>query len=262
IKVMPISHTHKELMKEWSYERNDILGLDPEKITMGSRIKVFWHCTKDKSLVWEARIDSRTRKNRYDGCPYCVGKIVCYHNCLNTKFPEIAKEWHPTLNNILGPEDVTPGMDKEAFWQCQKNKNHVWKTLVSKRVCSGNGCPFCHRKSEAMVNDILLKYLSDWTIIPNKKIWHTYKDYNHKRFCDFWLEKDGVKIMVEYDGQQHFMPVSFGCRDKNKVNDKFKKTQLKDKLDSKFCEENNLNRRHMWEVINNRRKSHKGWTKE
>ncbi len=37
---------------------------------------------------------------------------------------------------------------------------------------------------------------------------------------------------------------------------------IKNKNLSKFCEENNLNRRHMWEVINNRRKSHKGWTKE
>ena len=104
----------------------------------------------------------------------------------------------------------------------------------------GAGCPHCVYKNEGKVKDLLLKYFKDWKIIPHKKIWHTYKDYHHKRYCDFWLEKDNVKVVVEYDGVQHFNPTSFGCHDKKIVKDRFKKIQLKDKLDFQFCQENNI----------------------
>jgi len=96
------------------------------------------------------------------------------------------------------------------------------------------------RKNEGKVKNLLFKYFKDWAIVSHKKIWDEYKDYNHKRFCDFWLEKDDVKIIVEYDGEQHFRPISFGCRDLNKVNELFERTKKKDKLDIDFCRENNI----------------------
>ncbi len=105
---------------------------------------------------------------------------------------------------------------------------------------SGCGCSHCKFKSEGKVKNILTKYFSQWTIIPNKKIWHKYKNYNHKRYCDFWLEKDNAKIMVEYDGRQHFEPVAFGGMSLKKAQKSFENYQLKDKLDAEFCEENNI----------------------
>jgi len=32
------------------------------------------------------------------------------------KYPELAKEWHPTKNGDLKPTDVTKGYDKKAWW--------------------------------------------------------------------------------------------------------------------------------------------------
>lgn len=104
----------------------------------------------------------------------------------------------------------------------------------------GRGCPFCTRKSEAKVKKLLKKYFKNWEIISNKKIWNKYKNYNHRRFCDFWLEKDGIKIMVEYDGQQHFKPVRFNGMSIKNAQKIFKETKIKDKLDSEFCIENNI----------------------
>lgn len=104
----------------------------------------------------------------------------------------------------------------------------------------GYGCSFCSKKNEGRVKDLLFQYFKDWDIIPNKKIWDEYKNYNHKRFCDFWMEKNGVKVMVEYDGEGHFMPVCFNGVSHKKALEKFKKRQKIDKMDKEFCEENNI----------------------
>ena len=104
----------------------------------------------------------------------------------------------------------------------------------------GIGCPHCRNKNEGKVKILLFDYFKDWTIIPNKKIWHTYKDYNRKRFCDFWLEKDNIKVIVEYDGTQHFRPVRFNGISPEKAEKLFKHTQLKDLLDHAYCLENNI----------------------
>ncbi len=104
----------------------------------------------------------------------------------------------------------------------------------------GRGCQHCRKKNEGKVKNLLFKYFKGWKIIPNKKIWDKYKDYNHKRYCDFWLEKNGIKTMIEYDGIQHFEPVTFGGRSLKQSKKIFKQTQLKDKLDTEFCKENQI----------------------
>lgn len=103
-----------------------------------------------------------------------------------------------------------------------------------------SGCPFCIKKSENRVKELLLEYFKDWIIIFNKKIWDKYKDYNHRRFCDFWMEKDNLKVIVEYDGKQHYMPVCFNGMSLKKAEKEFENTQIKDKLDAEFCKENNI----------------------
>ena len=40
--------------------------------------------------------------------------------------PEIAKEWHPTLNGDLTPRDFTHGSDKKPWWKCDKGDDHEW----------------------------------------------------------------------------------------------------------------------------------------
>ena len=34
--------------------------------------------------------------------------------------PEVAKQWHPTKNGDLTPNNVTPGSNKKAWWKCDK----------------------------------------------------------------------------------------------------------------------------------------------
>jgi hypothetical protein len=104
----------------------------------------------------------------------------------------------------------------------------------------GQGCPVCHKKGESEVGEILKTFFKDWNICSQKKIWSSFRSYSKDRFCDFWLEKDEIKIMVEYDGEQHFKPVRFNGMSFKKAEKEFKKTQIKDELDKQFCEENNI----------------------
>ena len=65
--------------------------------------------------------------------------------------PELAKEWHPTKNGKLTPDEVTIGSHKRVWWlgSC----GHEWQAEVKSR-CSGRGCPYCAGR-------ILLKGFND-----------------------------------------------------------------------------------------------------
>lgn len=56
--------------------------------------------------------------------------------------PQIAAQWHPTLNGVLMPEMVTAGSKRKAWWIC--SEGHVWKAVISARTGrQKNGCPVC-----------------------------------------------------------------------------------------------------------------------
>lgn len=58
---------YPNLMKEWDYEKNSKIGLDPSKLLPGSEKRAFWKCHKGHK--WQAMIANRVRKNY--GCPQC-----------------------------------------------------------------------------------------------------------------------------------------------------------------------------------------------
>lgn len=145
-----------ELIKEWNYDKN--IYVKPSDFSYGSIKKVWWIC--EKNHEWEMIICHRT-VNKHD-CPYCAGKKISEDNCLETKFPLIAKQWHPNKNNGLTPKDVTCGSNIKIWWICEKG--HEWKTTIVKRS-SGSECPNC---LSVAFSRSAIKWLS--TISKNEKI--------------------------------------------------------------------------------------------
>lgn len=131
--------THPELAKEWHHKLND---KTPNDYTFGSGKTVTWICSINPKHVWKSTISNRVNGN---GCPYCVNKKVNETNCLATTHPELAKEWHPTLNKKLTPYNIHAGSSKMAYWICSKNSNHIWKTRIESRKYGG-GCSICAGK--------------------------------------------------------------------------------------------------------------------
>jgi hypothetical protein len=137
---------YPELSKEWHRVKNG--KLTPDKVTPGSDRKVWWIC--ERGHEWHASIGSRTRGS---GCPYCEsahsGRRASKTHNLAVKYPQIAKEWHPTRNGDLTPFDVTPGSStRKVWWKC--SEGHEWMETPNHRTGMNTGCPFCsgHRASE------------------------------------------------------------------------------------------------------------------
>jgi len=131
--------THPLISSEWDYDKN--YPLRPENFSYGSRNKFWWLCSKDHS--YESPIINRT--SRRFGCPYCSGHKVGEDNNLLVLFPEIAKEWHPTKNGELTPDDFTRGSNKKVWWLC--NKSHSYEQRINDRTGKQQqGCPYCAGK--------------------------------------------------------------------------------------------------------------------
>ena len=136
---------HPHLVEEWNTEKNG-----PHSIydfTEMSGKKVWWKCKEADDHEWQAFI--YTRSEGY-GCPFCANRkgsgmttAVSSTNRLSELFPEIAKEWHPTKNGDLVPDDFVYGSHSKVWWQCSKHPEHVWETKIFKRTMTGTGCPSC-----------------------------------------------------------------------------------------------------------------------
>jgi len=60
---------------------------------------------------------------------------------LATTSPAVAKQWHPTRNGDLRPDQVFMGSEKRVWWRCEQG--HEWEATVIIRIYGGFGCPGC-----------------------------------------------------------------------------------------------------------------------
>jgi hypothetical protein len=110
---------YPELAAEWHPTKNG--ALTPEQVLAGSEKRVWWQC--GRGHAWQTSVSTRTRANCR--CPVCAGRtVLAGENDLATLSPELAAEWHPTLNGALTPDMVTAGSNKRVWWQCRLG--HVW----------------------------------------------------------------------------------------------------------------------------------------
>lgn len=131
-----LATTNPELASEWHPTLNG--ELTPQKVTAGTHRKVFWLCSAF-GHIYES---SLVHRSRGQGCPFCSGRqVLAGFNDLATTNPELADQWHPTLNGQLTPEMVTSGSSQNIWWSCDSHQ-HEWRAFVSSRS-RGTGCPIC-----------------------------------------------------------------------------------------------------------------------
>ena len=122
-------------VQHWDYDRNH--PLKPEHFTHGSNIKVFWKCPKDERHFHEYTIHDKTSKKFR--CPVCHGIRATPDYNLETEFPEIAKEWHPTKNKDKRPSQYVK-YSKAKVWWVSKNQSMSGR-FISYRTRSGSILP-------------------------------------------------------------------------------------------------------------------------
>lgn len=142
----------QELAKQWHPVKNG--ELKPTEITCNHHNKVWWLYPYDDPITgkhfdfeWEASPNSRMTNS---GCPFLSGKAVWPgFNDLESRYPEIAKQWHPTENKGFFPNTVSCSSNKSFVWLLPYDDpitgmhfDFVWKAKVENRTLLGEECPF------------------------------------------------------------------------------------------------------------------------
>jgi len=172
--INDLATTHKELVKEWDYEKNgDLL---PTRVYKGQIKKVWWKCSA-YGHSYHVSVVSRTKKGT--GCPYCAGqKILKGFNDIVTLRPDIAKEFDEKKNYPLKVEELTVSNGKKVHWVCKNG--HSYEARVSDRTRIDKGhqdCPYC----------------------SGRKAWKGENDLatTHPQLIEEWDEKKNLPLKIE-----------------------------------------------------------------
>lgn len=169
-----LAEIRPDVVKCWDYSKNG--NLSPNMFTVSSNQIIHWKCP-DCDHEWQCSINSMTRPGRY-GCAECsksrrgvsfTKQVVKRVGSLAETMPELAKEWHPTRNGTLTPNDISAGRFQPVWWLCPRC-GYEWETSPNNRK-KGGGCPCCSgRVPKSGVNDLATLYpdlLKEWDYQKN-----------------------------------------------------------------------------------------------
>ena len=203
--INDLATTHKELIKEWDYEKNNELGIEPTDVTYGSKKMVYWICPRGHS--WRANIYSRTSGG---------------HNCLKckeelrTSFPEKAISYYLGLffqdclenyrSNGLGKYELdiyipslNVGIEYDGARWHKDFKNDLKKDSLCEKLgiylirIRENGCAFYDRKT--FTQYIQKKDSKELSDAITSLFAFINKQFNLSLNADVNLDRDGVVIL-------------------------------------------------------------------
>ena len=174
--------THPHLANQWHPTKNG--ALTPRQVRYGTDKKVWWIC--DKGHEWDAVVYSRSKGR---GCPYCANKkILKGFNDLETSHPILAKQWHPTKNGELTPNQVMASRKQKVWWQC--HKGHEWESSINKQSLKKKHCPYCNgKKAIITITDLKTinpRLINEWHPIKNNTL--TLQDALSNKSIKVWWQ--------------------------------------------------------------------------
>ncbi len=183
MKKINLVKEYQYLSNQWDYVNNDSIDIT----SVNSSENVWWICPKNLDHNWQALVCHRIKGA---GCPCCCNIKAVQSNCLKTTHPNLADQWHETLN-IISPYEITSGSNKKIWWKCPIAEDHFWESSVVDRVRKNTGCPFCDGKKASSTNSLGKKFpelICEWdfdlnSITPfdvtfgsTKKVWWKCKN--------------------------------------------------------------------------------------
>ena len=92
------------------------------------------------------------------GCPICANKeVLVGYNDLQTLYPSIAKEWHPSKNGKITPNQIVPGTHQKYWWLCPFG--HEYEASPENRTkLKGTGCPICANEQQSSYGEQAVYY--------------------------------------------------------------------------------------------------------
>lgn len=217
-----ISKTYKEV-KSLLFKKKIIL-LDNFYINDHTNMRL--KCIQCK-YKWKA-IFNRAHKEKY-GCPKCYG---------NAKFTqkEVAKF---LLSKNIELLDIYRNINSIIKVRCIKC-NLIWDAKLVNLRKSISGCAICDKKyyNEKITGIFLSFILPDIEILQQKNIKCDNKIDKEYIYVDYYFEINNKKIIIEYNGAQHYEYNNFFHRN-NKNN--FLKQKKRDRWLKQYCKNNKIN---------------------
>ena len=124
-----------------------------------------------------------------------------------SSYPHLVKEWHPTKNGELTPNDFTHGSGKKVWWRCPIGHSYYSRINARTNKKQQHGCPSCRLHSSDSEIRILseLKWFFD-------EVNGRYKFEGVE--IDIYLPK--IKLGIEFDGSYWHRDKEEGDLRKNK----------------------------------------------
>lgn len=225
IKPRTFAEKYPELLPEWNYSKNKSLSINDE---IKMRQKIWWKCASGHE--WETKLANR-KHGRKSGCPYCSGIKTTYENSLLVMYPDIAREWHPSLNKDLTPSKLGKHSGKKVWWLCKNG--HEWKSVVNSRTLLGYGCPICNfskgeKRIEHFLNLNKQNYKYQYEFLDLKGINGGFLRFDFAVFNN----NNSILTLIEYDGEFHFGEIYKG--------DGYERTKIHDQRKNEYCKLNNI----------------------
>ena len=204
------------LEKYWDYEKNNILEIDPWRISYGSNKKVWIKCqVKDYHESNKINCGSFIRG---DKCPYCTNRNGKVHkfDSLGILFPETLSIW--SSKNKKSTYEYAPFSNQKVYWKCSDNKHEDYYRSISNSNLCNFRCPECqYSKGEEYISNYLINNywtkvsqdefdntiykISNKYYIPQKEFEGLVGTYNGNLSYDFYLPQ--YNLLIEFQGEQH-----------------------------------------------------------
>ena len=137
-----LADLHPEISDEWHPTKNG--ALRPSSFKPGSHASVWWLCAECKH-EYQASVGNRARGS---GCRPCGSErtrlalmVPIAGESFGDRRPDLAAEWHPTLNQDRTPYDFKPRSGQKAWWTCAVCPQPYEAPIFHR--AAGTGCPDC-----------------------------------------------------------------------------------------------------------------------
>ena len=187
-------------------------------------VKVKFKCSVC-NYEWEA-IPDTLLNNKNPGCPKCANRV-----------PVTEKEFIERLervNNRIEYQGGFNGMLKKIPFKC-KACGYEWESTPSAIVNQYKGCPRC-MSSHGEIR--VINYLESRKVDYKRQ--YSFNDCVNVRKLRFDFYIPSINTAIEYDGEGHYFPVTFGGIDKEKAKVNFESAKQRDNIKDQYCKDNNI----------------------
>lgn len=175
---------------------------------------------------------NKIKKNKKVLCPKCTKRMT------DDGFKLTEKEINNSILNRYGYQKYsiydmnTYINNKENALFIHNECGHIFETSLSQIIHYRKLCPKCETKYSKGETKIM-KYLEKNNISYETE--KTFKDCKNKKLLPFDFYLNDYKVLIEFDGKQHFEAIDFFDGEKG-----LKETQFRDEIKNKYCKDNNI----------------------